>query len=587
MARGEQVVAPWREGKHEMTPGDARALAGQQLGAFQLEALLPIGGLPECFKARHVELGHVVAVKLLPGTLTGGHGTLTALREEARRISALKHPNILPIHGIAETQGILYAVTPLPTASLRDRLDREGLLPATQAVQLVAQLAWALHALHGIGLIHGDVQPGTLLFDADDTLQLADFGAARALARQRGRRSRVSSRTWPLAGARSYVAPEVAATGEISVRGDIYALGAVLYEMLIGTLPRQQATQNEPELVTAPLPASMRSSETWPELAAVALRALERDPAKRYPDARAFAIALRRAVIERPEPARGPSLRDALSGVWHPEAEEASKPGEVQAFKKKLATMPPAPAAASLKDEPALKEKADTVPPAPRSRPTGQTPARPVTQLPAATIAAEPDEDQIVTMVLPSRLAPPVKRPPAQKRLTEPPSHHTSPVPPGLPDSPTRPARLRPAESPERPLPEPPTTGVRVPSRGAPAAPANGNGDTDGYIAPAEMARRLAGQRPGRRQRLAAAVASLTLLLAFCLGALGILTGLAGSATAHPPASQTGATATAGVMATATAISPAGTVVSPQQRQPAPRPTTTIHPTSPRPSATH
>src|SRR5579872_4133694 len=181
-----------------MTPGDARALIGHQLGAYQLEALLAIGGLSECFQARHGELGLQVAVKLLPGTLAGGRDTLATLREEARRISALKHPNILPIHGIAETQGILYAVTPLPAESLRDQLDREGLLPAAHAVQLAAQLAWALHALHGIGFVHGDVRPGTLLFDADGTLQLADFCVARALARQRGRRSRVASRTWPL-----------------------------------------------------------------------------------------------------------------------------------------------------------------------------------------------------------------------------------------------------------------------------------------------------------------------------------------------------------------------------------------------------
>ncbi|MGH2517030.1 MAG: protein kinase domain-containing protein, partial [Ktedonobacterales bacterium] len=149
-----------------MMPADARSLTGQQLGAYQLEAHLAIGGLAECFKAYHVELRREVAVILLPGSLVGGRETLAALRDETRRISALKHPNILPLYGIAETQDILYAVTPLPAESLRDQLDREDLLAAARAVRLAAQLAWALHALHGIGLVHGDVQPGMLLFDA-------------------------------------------------------------------------------------------------------------------------------------------------------------------------------------------------------------------------------------------------------------------------------------------------------------------------------------------------------------------------------------------------------------------------------------
>ena len=516
-------------------PEHARTLVGQQLGAYQLEALLTIGGLPEFFRARHVELGRQVAVKLLPSALAGGRQTLSALRDEARRISALKHPNILPIYGIAETQGILYAVTPLPAASLRDQLDHDGLLPAAHAVQLAAQLAWALHALHGIGFVHGDVRPSMLFFDAGGILQLVDFGAARALTRQRSRRSRVAARAWPQASGRSYIAPEVAQTGEISVRGDIYALGAVLYEMLIGALPLQQAVLGEPEQMTAPLPASMRSSDTWPELAAVALRALERDPAKRYPDARAFAIALRRAVIERPEPPKGPSLRDALAGVWHPEADEAPGASEVQEFKKKLATMPPAPNSAFMKSEPTLKEKLAPSPPAPPSLPVTPPAAYHATNPPPPSVVPPPREDLIATTLLPDRPPPNQGRPPSSllsqlptQPLPELPELPTQPLPEPPPPYGTPPARAplassRPLRLSMGPAPAPPAPYAEMtPGYVGPPPPF---APEDGYVSPAELARILAGRQPGRARRATAALAGVALILAFGAATAGVLTG--------------------------------------------------------------
>jgi eukaryotic-like serine/threonine-protein kinase len=560
-----------------MTSGDARAIVGHQLGAFEVEALLPIGGLPECFKARHVELGREVAVKLLPSTLVGGRETLTALRDETRRIAALRHPNILPVYGVAETQGILFAVTSLPSESLRDRLDREDLLPATDAVRLAAQLAWALHALHSIGLVHGDVQPGTLLFDADGTLQLADFGVARALVRQRGQRSRFTSRTWPLAGVRTYVAPEGGQTGEISVRGDIYALGAVLYEMLIGTLPRQQAMLGEPELVTAPLPPSMRSSDTWPEISAVALKALERDPARRYPDARAFAIALRRAVNDQPERPRGPSLRDALTGVWHPEADEPTQAGEVETFKKKLATMPPAPTV-SPASQPTFKERLATAPPVPQTRPPAHKPTMPPAPPLAPRFGPPLPEDLIGTTLLPNR-TPPTPKPEdiaTQSGLSQPGLSPRAYLPPRLTSEP--PATGAPPAS-----PTPPTQ---------PAAPAPDVPEEE-YVSPAELAQILAGRQPGRARRVTAALAGLALLMAFGAGTVGILTGFGRGTPAGPATTKPGATATVGATVTNTVVPTVVPVTATVRTTvtkylyPAPFPTWTMQPTMhPPPTAT-
>lgn len=609
-----------------MTPGDARALAGQQLGAYQLEAPLPIGGFPECFRARHVELAREVAIKLLPSTVTGGRDTLQRLRDEVRRITALKHPNILPVYGIADSHNILFAVLPLPRESLQDRLDREGVLSAPSAVQLAAQLAWALHALHGIGLVHGDVRPGMLLFDADGTLKLADIGAGRALARQRGRRSRDGSRAWQPTGTRSYVAPEVIQAGEISVRSDIYALGAVLYEMLIGALPRQQALLGEPETVTAPLPPSMRSSDTWPEIADVALKALERDPARRYADARAFAIALRRAVSEQPEGIRRRSLLDALAGVWHPEADEAAAADEAVAFKKKLATMPPTPMQAAAFGTPSFKERLTGAPamspPPPISQPPAyRTPPPPATPPPAvpptsAAFAPPLQIDQIATQQLPDP-SPLTVEQIATQRLPDPPAPPapavdqmaTQLLPPlpqrtrSMPPT-TTPPRLPMQRAPASPRPSPSPGAVgrlgmmspppaveplsahamRPAGAGAPGPDAaDWLADAEGYVSPAEMARMLAGRRPGRLRRITAASAGMVLLLAFGAGTAGILTNLGHSRGAGLPASQPAPTAT--LVATAT-FAPA-TATTSQLPKPSTRPTATSQPTvPPRPTAT-
>lgn len=301
--------------------GDARELVGQQLGPYQIEAPLAIGGQSGLFRARDLYTDNLVALKLLPATLSTSRDAVTRLREEMRRVARLRHPHLLPVVEVSVERGLLYAVALLPVASLRDRFERDGLLAPSDAVRYAAELAWALNAIHSAGLVHGDVQPANMFFDIHGGLRLTDFGVARALAaipRQQGKERRSSGPSRPLA-TRSYMAPELAQGGEITPRSDIYSLGAVFYEMLTGTLPlvAPDGTLAGDEITTAPLPPSMRSSEDWPELAAVALKALTPDPARRYPDARSFAVALRSAVFTQQREDQRPSLIAALSGVFH------------------------------------------------------------------------------------------------------------------------------------------------------------------------------------------------------------------------------------------------------------------------------
>lgn len=308
-----------------MTPvpsGDAHELVGQQLGVYHIEAPLTVSGQADFFQARDLYTDQLVALKLLPASLSTSREAIARVRDEMRRVARLRHPHLLPVVEVAAERGLLYAIALLPVASLRDRFERDGLLPPQDAVRYAAELAWALHALHSAGLVHGDIQPANMLFDAQSGLRLADFGVARAIQRQQSKARRTAAPSRPLA-VRSYMAPEVARGGEITARADIYSLGAVFYEMLIGTLPL--VAPSGEDITTAPLPPSMRSSEDWPELAAVALKALAPDPARRYADARAFAVALRTAVFSQQREDQRPSLIAALSGVFHTPVEDASE----------------------------------------------------------------------------------------------------------------------------------------------------------------------------------------------------------------------------------------------------------------------
>jgi serine/threonine-protein kinase len=311
---------------------EASSLIGQALGEYRLHDVLGVGGMAAVYRATDVALEREVAVKVLPASVATDADYVQRFREEAKRVAALNHPHIVPIYafGQDEERGHLYHVMPVLDRSLRDRLLQEGHVPPEDAVRLVQQVASALEAAHALEFVHRDVKPENILLDAEGNALLTDFGIARPLTvlRQVGV-ARTLSQTGMPVGTPEYMAPEqLRAVSPLDQRVDVYALGAVLYELLIGTPPHTAASPFEVAALalSAPIvPPAQCNSQVWPALDQVVLKALAREPANRYPDMQSFSAALDLALLRRD--ARGPEtaatmplpfmrLLASLQGVW-------------------------------------------------------------------------------------------------------------------------------------------------------------------------------------------------------------------------------------------------------------------------------
>jgi serine/threonine protein kinase len=297
-----------------VTSTSGGSLVGQQLGDFQLQGLLGAGGMAEVYRGFDVKLKRQVAVKILPASMSNDAGYVQRFKTEAQRVAALNHPHIVPVYHFGEEGPLLYHVMPILQESLRDRLDREVTLNPQDAVRLVVEIASALSVAHAAGLVHRDVKPENILLDDKGEAYLTDFGIARPVMPSRvGRAAQTLSATGLPVGTPEYMAPEQLRGEPLDQRADIYALGAVLYELLTGHAPHEAETPYEvaaQSLMGKIDPPSALVPGIPEELEDVIMIALASDPAARYPDASSFAFAARRAVFP-----RGRSLLTGLPGL--------------------------------------------------------------------------------------------------------------------------------------------------------------------------------------------------------------------------------------------------------------------------------
>lgn len=298
-------------------PDGIRDLIGQQLQHYQITAILDIGGEYRYLRAIDTSNQRSVMLVILPPKIFEEQDAFAQLKEECVRIQSLKQTHLLPIYYAGMWKSMAFVVVPPIRESLSNYLAREKRIEANRATRTVADLSWAVQTLHNAGLIHGDIQPGNLLYDETGVLHLADFGITRALAREQDnlRRGHGRGTTAPLALPSPYKAPELIGPRiELSVGGDIYSLGAILYEVVTGVSPR---TIQPDELI--PLPAENGlDPQQRNALSAAIRRAMAQDPNSRYPDARTFAVALRSVSGSKTmPPVRNESLTSALAGVWH------------------------------------------------------------------------------------------------------------------------------------------------------------------------------------------------------------------------------------------------------------------------------
>jgi serine/threonine-protein kinase len=274
--------------------GQIDRLIGRRLGAYELQARLGAGGMGVVYRAVHHRLGQPRAIKVLPATFANDETFVERFEREAQLASELRHPNIVVIHDIAEDDGVNFIVMELVEGrTLREVIHQDGPLQPERAVQLLAQLADALDFAHQRGVVHRDIKPGNALVSPNDHLTLVDFGIARAA--EGTRLTEAGARI----GTAEYMAPESITEGESGPGTDLYALGVIAYETLTGRTPftgvNSQAIMYAQIHNPPPSPRSVR-----PDLSAgierVLVRQLGKDPAERYPSARAFVDALDEAI---------------------------------------------------------------------------------------------------------------------------------------------------------------------------------------------------------------------------------------------------------------------------------------------------
>jgi serine/threonine protein kinase len=277
--------------------------AGTTLGPYEIAGPLGAGGMGEVYRARDTRLSRYVAIKVLPAAFAADPDRRVRFEREARVVAALSHPNILAIHDVGETSGkegksstSLYVVTELLEGeTLRERLTAGGALPLRKTIEIAVQIANGLAAAHEKNIVHRDLKPENLFLLADGQVKILDFG----LARQESTGSGVTE-TAPVTepgvvmGTVGYMSPEQVRGDRVDARTDLFALGAVLYEMLSGerAFRRDTAAETMTAILREDPPDSYKRADVSPALDRVVRHCLEKNPGERFQTARDIAFAL-------------------------------------------------------------------------------------------------------------------------------------------------------------------------------------------------------------------------------------------------------------------------------------------------------
>ena len=284
-----------------MQPPDGRL---PQISGYEIQAILGRGGMGIVYKARHLRLSRAVALKMLQAGAYAGSHERARFQREAQVVAGLRHANIVQVYDVGDHDGCpFFTMELLEGGSLVQALAGTP-QPARQVAALVVMLAEAVQVAHQAGIVHRDLKPGNILLTAEGTPKVADFGLARHFE---GEAALTLSGT--RMGTPSYMAPEqvVGKAGTTGPATDIYALGALLYEMLTGRPPfrGETATETERQVVQdEPVSPSRLNTKVPRDLETICLKCLSKEPHRRYASAAAIADDLRRFMEGRPIKAR-------------------------------------------------------------------------------------------------------------------------------------------------------------------------------------------------------------------------------------------------------------------------------------------
>ena len=252
-------------------------------GRYQLGALLGVGGMARVYLATDRVLERQVAVKVLSPPYAQDLVFVERFRREARSAARLSHPNIVAVFDSGSDANVHYLVMEYVAGqSLAQLLASQGRLAPRRAAELAIEVCKALAAAHAQGLVHRDVKPANVLVGEDGRVKVTDFGIVKAAA------TATLTGTGVVLGTAAYLSPEQAQGHPVDARSDLYSLGCVLYELLCGSPPFGSGADSPPVAIATrhvsepPAPPSAHNPQVDPELDAVVLTALAKDPAHRY-----------------------------------------------------------------------------------------------------------------------------------------------------------------------------------------------------------------------------------------------------------------------------------------------------------------
>ncbi len=287
---------------------------GENVGAYRIVEKLGQGGMATVFKAYHPALDRYVAIKVMHPAFTEDPNFLARFQREARIVAKLDHPNIVPIYDFAEHQGHPYLVMRFVEGeTLKARLQR-GALEPQEVLHIAQAVGGALTYAHGQGVLHRDIKPSNVLLTPDGGVYLTDFGLARMAEAGESTLSRDM-----MVGTPQYISPEQAkGLTKLDARTDVYSLGVVLYEILVGRVPftadTPYAIVHDHIFTPLPLPRELNPDLTEP-LERVLLRALAKEPDDRFESVQELIGALGSAL----EPAAAPPLPETIVVPTPPE----------------------------------------------------------------------------------------------------------------------------------------------------------------------------------------------------------------------------------------------------------------------------
>ena len=276
---------------------------GLKMGHYQLCERIGTGGMGEVYLATDITAGRKAALKLLPTRFTGDAERLQRFEQEARAVVALNHPNILTIYEIGEYDSTHYIASELIDGeTLRQRLARAP-MEAHEALDVAIQVATALAAAHQVGIIHRDIKPENIMLRPDGYVKVLDFGIAKLAEQevpvtmtQEEATLLVETSMGPIVGTVRYMSPEQARGAPVDQRTDVWSLGVVLYEMLVGRAPFTGDTPRETMasiLGTEPPPLASLVTQTPAELQPIVSKALRKEREERYQSANELLQALK------------------------------------------------------------------------------------------------------------------------------------------------------------------------------------------------------------------------------------------------------------------------------------------------------